>query len=142
MSQEREGRKRGATNTTNSDIDIARVRDFCATPIDKLASQRCLSLLPPLAHNPSDFSLPSTHHNAGRSQVGAVRSFTSWTTQLTTPREAETNPRGIPRAPFVDRVEDYVTDRSEVESTINSFKEMISYAQDTTDPANRDLTMR
>lgn len=42
-------------------------------------------------------------------------------------RQAETNPRGIPRAPFVDRVEDYVTDRSEVESTINSFKEMISY---------------
>jgi hypothetical protein len=43
-------------------------------------------------------------------------------------QEAETNPRGIPKAPFVDRVEDYVTDRAEVESTINSFKEMISYA--------------
>jgi hypothetical protein len=26
-------------------------------------------------------------------------------------------------------VEDYVTDRSEVETTINSFKEMISYAR-------------
>ncbi|KAH7085628.1 Prefoldin subunit-domain-containing protein [Paraphoma chrysanthemicola] len=42
---------------------------------------------------------------------------------------AQANPRGIPRAPFVDRVEDYVTDRSEVESTINSFKEMISKYQ-------------
>ncbi|KAG9204641.1 peptide chain release factor 1 [Epicoccum nigrum] len=44
-------------------------------------------------------------------------------------QEAETNPRGIPKAPFVDRVEDYVTDRAEVESTINSFKEMISKYQ-------------
>ncbi|KAL1602844.1 peptide chain release factor 1 [Paraconiothyrium brasiliense] len=44
-------------------------------------------------------------------------------------RDAPTNPRGIPVAPFVDRVEDYVTDRSEVESTINSFKEMISKYQ-------------
>jgi hypothetical protein len=43
--------------------------------------------------------------------------------------DAPTNPRGIPVAPFVDRVEDYVTDRSEVETTINSFKEMISYAR-------------
>lgn len=41
--------------------------------------------------------------------------------------DAPTNPRGIPRAIFIDRVEDYITDRSEVESTINSFKEMISY---------------
>ncbi|KAF7575326.1 hypothetical protein Ptr902_05685 [Pyrenophora tritici-repentis] len=40
--------------------------------------------------------------------------------------EPETNPRGIPKAIFIDRVEDYVTDRSEVESTINNFKEMIS----------------
>ncbi|KAJ4348314.1 peptide chain release factor 1 [Didymosphaeria variabile] len=44
-------------------------------------------------------------------------------------RDAPTNPRGIPVAPFVDRVEDYVTNRSEVESTINSFKEMISKYQ-------------
>ncbi|KAL6707415.1 peptide chain release factor 1 [Coniothyrium glycines] len=43
--------------------------------------------------------------------------------------EGSTNPRGIPRAPFVDRVEDYVTDRSEVEGTINNFKEMISKYQ-------------
>lgn len=44
-------------------------------------------------------------------------------------KDAPTNPRGIPVAPFVDRVEDYVTDRSEVETTINSFKEMISKYQ-------------
>ena len=41
--------------------------------------------------------------------------------------EGGSNPRGIPKAPFVDRVEDYVNDRSEVEGTINRFKEMISY---------------
>ena len=44
-------------------------------------------------------------------------------------KDAPTNPRGIPYAPFVDAVEDYVTDRSEVENTINSFKEMISYVR-------------
>ncbi|KAF2241984.1 Prefoldin, subunit 3, partial [Trematosphaeria pertusa] len=44
-------------------------------------------------------------------------------------KDAPTNPRGIPFAPFVDRVEDYVTDRSEVENTMNSFKEMISKYQ-------------
>ncbi|KAI4955473.1 peptide chain release factor 1 [Alternaria rosae] len=41
----------------------------------------------------------------------------------------ETNPRGIPVAPFIDRVEDYVTDRADVEKTINNFKEMISKYQ-------------
>jgi prefoldin subunit 5 len=44
-------------------------------------------------------------------------------------KDAPTNPRGIPYAPFVDKVEDYVADRSEVETTINSFKEMISKYQ-------------
>ena len=38
-----------------------------------------------------------------------------------------TNPRGIPVAPFVDRVEDYVTSRAEVEGTLKNFQEMISY---------------
>ncbi|KAF5136816.1 putative prefoldin subunit 3 [Metarhizium anisopliae] len=37
-----------------------------------------------------------------------------------------TNPRGIPNAPFVDRVEDYVATREEVEPTLRSFQEMIS----------------
>ncbi|KAF2798239.1 Prefoldin, subunit 3 [Melanomma pulvis-pyrius CBS 109.77] len=43
--------------------------------------------------------------------------------------DAPTNPRGIPVAPFVDKVEDYITDSGQVESTINSFKEMISKYQ-------------
>ncbi|KPM40902.1 hypothetical protein AK830_g5668 [Neonectria ditissima] len=39
------------------------------------------------------------------------------------------NPRGIPYAPFVDRVEDYVTTRDDVEPTLRSFQEMISKYQ-------------
>ncbi|KAI0545970.1 Prefoldin subunit-domain-containing protein [Xylaria curta] len=39
-----------------------------------------------------------------------------------------TNPRGIPSAPFVDKVEDYVSSRNEVEATLRNFQEMISYA--------------
>ncbi|CAG8972850.1 hypothetical protein HYALB_00001269 [Hymenoscyphus albidus] len=40
---------------------------------------------------------------------------------------AATNPRGIPYAPFVDKVEDYVTSRADVESTLKKFQEMISW---------------
>ncbi|GLA11910.1 peptide chain release factor 1 [Aspergillus niger] len=40
-----------------------------------------------------------------------------------------TNPRGIPAAPFVDNVADYVSSRSEVEPTLRSFEEMISKYQ-------------
>jgi hypothetical protein len=36
------------------------------------------------------------------------------------------NPRGIPYAPFVDKVEDYVASRDDVEPTLRSFQEMIS----------------
>ena len=39
---------------------------------------------------------------------------------------APTNPRGIPYAPFVDKVEDYVSSREDVEKTLKSFQEMIS----------------
>ncbi|KAK7431505.1 peptide chain release factor 1 [Neonectria magnoliae] len=39
------------------------------------------------------------------------------------------NPRGIPYAPFVDRVEDYVTTRDDVEPTLRNFQEMISKYQ-------------
>nr|OQO16842.1 hypothetical protein B0A51_15699 [Rachicladosporium sp. CCFEE 5018] len=39
------------------------------------------------------------------------------------------NARGIPYAPFVDRVEDYVTTRADVESTLQRFQEMISKYQ-------------
>ncbi|KAK6062507.1 prefoldin subunit [Seiridium cupressi] len=42
---------------------------------------------------------------------------------------AATNPRGIPYAPFVDKVEDYVTSREEVEGTLRQFQEMISKYQ-------------
>ncbi|CAG8954156.1 hypothetical protein HYFRA_00005775 [Hymenoscyphus fraxineus] len=42
---------------------------------------------------------------------------------------AATNPRGIPYAPFVDKVEDYVTSRADVESTLKKFQEMISKYQ-------------
>ncbi|KAI2631181.1 Prefoldin subunit-domain-containing protein [Xylaria nigripes] len=42
---------------------------------------------------------------------------------------APTNPRGIPQAPFVDKVEDYVSSRQEVEATLRSFQEMISKYQ-------------
>lgn len=41
-------------------------------------------------------------------------------------REAQTNPRGIPYAPFVDKVEDYVITRADVESTLRSFQEMVA----------------
>ena len=44
-----------------------------------------------------------------------------------TSKDAPTNPRGIPYAPFVDNVEDYVTNRTEVEGTLKTFQEMISY---------------
>ncbi|OOF95957.1 hypothetical protein ASPCADRAFT_207283 [Aspergillus carbonarius ITEM 5010] len=42
---------------------------------------------------------------------------------------APTNPRGIPAAPFVDNVADYVSSREEVEPTLRSFQEMISKYQ-------------
>lgn len=42
-------------------------------------------------------------------------------------KDATTNPRGIPYAPFVDKVEDYVSSRAEVDGTMKSFQEMISY---------------
>lgn len=40
---------------------------------------------------------------------------------------APTNPRGIPYAPFVDKVEEYITSREDVQATLRSFQEMISY---------------
>ena len=43
-------------------------------------------------------------------------------------QDAQTNPRGIPYAPFVDKVEDYVSSRAEVDGTMKNFQEMISYA--------------
>lgn len=47
-------------------------------------------------------------------------------TLTTRSKDAATNPRGIPSAPFVDKVEDYVSSRAEVDGTMKSFQEMIS----------------
>ncbi|KAK4549224.1 peptide chain release factor 1 [Oleoguttula mirabilis] len=44
-------------------------------------------------------------------------------------KDAPSNPRGIPYAPFVDKVEDYVSSRAEVEGALKSFQEMISKYQ-------------
>ncbi|KAL6721086.1 peptide chain release factor 1 [Lecanora helva] len=44
-------------------------------------------------------------------------------------KDAATNPRGIPYAPFVDKVEDYVSSRAEVDGTMKSLQEMISKYQ-------------
>ncbi|KAL9630666.1 MAG: hypothetical protein Q9164_006307 [Protoblastenia rupestris] len=44
-------------------------------------------------------------------------------------KDAATNPRGIPYAPFVDKVEDYVSSRADVDQTMKSFQEMISKYQ-------------
>ncbi|KAG2417238.1 hypothetical protein HFD88_008457 [Aspergillus terreus] len=41
----------------------------------------------------------------------------------------QTNPRGIPVAPFVDNVTDYVSTRADVEKTLRNFQEMISKYQ-------------
>ncbi|BDD60004.1 peptide chain release factor 1 [Monascus purpureus] len=43
--------------------------------------------------------------------------------------QTQTNTRGIPVAPFVDNVSDYVSSRAEVEPTLRSFQEMISKYQ-------------
>ncbi|KZF21933.1 Prefoldin, subunit 3 [Xylona heveae TC161] len=53
----------------------------------------------------------------------------STTTAAARGAPGSTNPRGIPVAPFVDRVEDYVSSRAEVESTLKSFQEMIGKYQ-------------
>lgn len=41
----------------------------------------------------------------------------------------QTNARGIPVAPFVDNVADYVSSRDDVEPTLRRFQEMISKYQ-------------
>ncbi|MCJ1421487.1 peptide chain release factor 1 [Xylographa parallela] len=50
-------------------------------------------------------------------------------TQVQSSKDAPTNPRGIPFAPFVDKVEDYVSSRAEVDGTMKSFQEMIAKYQ-------------
>ncbi|KXT09527.1 hypothetical protein AC579_2845, partial [Pseudocercospora musae] len=50
-------------------------------------------------------------------------------TIMATTSAPPTNPRGIPYAPFIDRIEDYVSTKADVESTLQSFQEMISKYQ-------------
>ncbi|KAJ5608912.1 Prefoldin subunit 3 [Penicillium herquei] len=45
------------------------------------------------------------------------------------PVTAQTNARGIPVAPFIDNVDEYVSSRAEVEGTLRRFQEMISKYQ-------------
>lgn len=42
-------------------------------------------------------------------------------------KDGDVNPRGIPYAPFVDKVEDYVSSRAEVDGTMKNFQELIAY---------------
>lgn len=48
---------------------------------------------------------------------------------LTLPRsvEAQSNPRGIPLAPFVDDVEKFVDSRADIEPNLKKFQEMIAF---------------
>ncbi|KAG6037015.1 hypothetical protein E4U41_005351 [Claviceps citrina] len=55
--------------------------------------------------------------------------YKSPTSSIGRQEDAPTNPRGIPYAPFVDKVEDYVATRQDVEPTLRSFQEMISKYQ-------------
>lgn len=43
--------------------------------------------------------------------------------------KSATNPRGIPTAPFVEKVEDYIAARADVEPAMRKFQEMISKYQ-------------
>lgn len=41
--------------------------------------------------------------------------------------EAQSNPRGIPVAPFVDDVEKFVDSRADIEPNLKKFQEMIAF---------------
>lgn len=41
--------------------------------------------------------------------------------------EAQSNPRGIPVAPFVDDVEKFVDSRDDIEPNLKKFQEMIAF---------------
>ncbi|KAF8470228.1 Prefoldin subunit-domain-containing protein [Kalaharituber pfeilii] len=43
--------------------------------------------------------------------------------------DAPANPRGIPKAPFVEKVEEYIATRADVEPALRKFQEMISKYQ-------------
>lgn len=105
-----------------------------------LTGDRLLSLLPHFRHrmDPSlEFLsgrnfLPTTSADGRvqrRIEVSLVEPdfYSKSTSKLANSKDAATNPRGIPYAPFIDKVEDYVTSRAEVEGTLKSFQEMISF---------------
>lgn len=48
-----------------------------------------------------------------------------------------TNPRGIPRAPFVGKVEEFVTSPEDINGTLRKFDEMLSCA-----PSTAQLTQK
>lgn len=56
-----------------------------------------------------------------------TRRFVALSCSRTEAKAVATNPRSIPQAPFVDKVEDYVTSRQDVEPTLRRFQEMISW---------------
>ena len=58
--------------------------------------------------------------------IGSICCSKDWALTMNS-KDGSTNPRGIPYAPFVDKVEDYVSSRAEVDGTMKSFQEMISY---------------
>jgi hypothetical protein len=49
------------------------------------------------------------------------------TTNSSSSSTGETNPRGIPVAPFVEDVESFVTSRSQIEPNLKKFQEMIAF---------------
>lgn len=67
------------------------------------------------------------HRLGARDNGTLTRSFVLIECSLEHHRDATpSNPRGIPYAPFVDKVEDYVTSRADVEPTLRRFQEMIA----------------
>jgi hypothetical protein len=72
------------------------------------------------------YCLLGSHANKGLWE----KSYEGWLVLVVWYREksaAQSNPRGIPYAPFVDKVEDYVATRDDVEPTLRSFQEMIAW---------------
>jgi len=70
-----------------------------------MAEAGCVSTHPP--HRPQDEKLTITSSSSSSG--------------------GDTNPRGIPVAPFVEDVESFVTSRSEIEPNLKKFQEMIAF---------------
>lgn len=101
MCQEGKAETRGtfAANTTNIGIDIVRVHDFCATPKCRLRVIALLSLTTfPCVQSLSGSTPSSTHHHAGRSEIGAVRSFTTCTATTNNFKGSGDEPAGHPQS--------------------------------------------